>query len=450
MSYTQRLLNESGQTKLADFANVVNDKFNTSDLIKLIARETFNCTSKIINVNNDNDFKRSVKIAIAAKYVKPGDVKTINDLINFSCPSYESKIHDKLIRASKSIGTHVHKMTSTCIEDSANFFDKQTALSSGITSATVDSGRYVTGSKDGTLVAVFGLLSSTHSINGSEPLSIFERLANEEPVIIDTLTDLGADKEFISELIDSAYEHKNEAASNKISQFHKQNFINFGGKRIVVTPIQSVNTTVALKHAVNEIYEAKGRVNVKYYTAGGAQSQNVSALNQDLGGGIPHLKAWIPSQNKTANAFTIAAKTRNLQLNKEQRQLVSKLAWANARIEDKTNSNTHDRKIIENLFFKLSAYLVDDLEAFAAEINKLDDDLKLKSISDKMNANIKDYFNADSVKSKSDSIELIALEFVSKISAEMKRNKLNVNIETSAINTIVTALEKADIICQSL
>ncbi len=451
MSCTAQLLQQTPNTVLLEFAKQIEghkkEKFKVVDLFKQIARETFNGTQPVLSVANESVFKKSLKLAIATKYTQPKDVSTLGELLQNSSECYMNKLHDKLIRAARSIGTHVHKTTSTCIEDSANYFVKPIAIKTGVNSATLASGRHVTGSKDGTLVAAFGLLSATYRIANGEALSIFERLAMKDPITLKTFAELGAEQDYINELSCTALRHKEMPPSNKISQFHKQNFIEFAGKRITITPLQSVNTTVALKQSIDRIFQEKGRINVKRYIAGGAQSQNVSSLNQDLGGSIPHLKAWIPSQNKQQNVFYFLYRTQRLSLNHSQKQLISTLAWSIKRIEDKGFSNQSDRNIVDNTIIKIVMLQLLELEEFAFKINELKDQNKLINISKKINNSIKEYFTADSIATKTAASEILALELIAKIAAEMKRNKLNVHIEAKALNEAAKILQKGEVLC---
>ena len=442
MFYTLRLLESGSKKNVPVLDEFVGDKITKKELFKDIAKESFNAVMPVLQLKDQAQFKCVVKLAIACKYTDPSTVETFSDLLNSSKDSFNKKLQNKLIRAAKSIGTHVPKMMSTCIEDSAVFFPKLKVISSGITSSTLDSGRWVTGSKDGTLVGAFCLLSSTHQIGDGPALSLFERMAMEEPCVIALLRELSDDKAFIQELIDTAAQHRVESPSTTVSQFHKQNFINYQGRRITVTPLQSVNTTVALARSINSTFQNNARVNIKRYAAGGGQSQNVSSLNQDLGGSIPHFYAWIPSNKKRQDVFYYLYRTKRLSLTKPQKSLVATMAKTISSIEHRGQSNHFYRKAIVQQFTQQAQLLLDVLESFAVEFNKVRDENIRQKVRDKMNGQVMAYFVANSYQQKKETSVAIAIELLALVSAEMKRNKLNVHIEGDAIEATVLVLEK--------
>lgn len=446
MCLTTQLVKQSTNTVLADFQ----DGLKLDELLRNLARETFNCTYPIVCVDDESQFKVAIKIAISAKNVKPSDVTTLQDLISLSSDWYKEKLLSKMVNASKHMGSHIPKATSSCIGQGAAFFPTLPRLDTGITSASCDSGRHISGSVNGLLIAGFGLLASTYRIGDDEPRSMFERLTNEEPVVLELLAELGTDDVVIKELIDTAREQLDSEISNTVSQFHKQSFVNFNGNRITVSPIQSVNTSVSLKHAINNVFNNDARVNIKSYAAGGANSQNVSAINQDLGGSIPHLKAWIPSQNRPRNVFNFVYRTKQLKLNAEQKLIINRLALAINRVESKGSSNLQDRKVIENTFSSIASLFIRELSDFVDDVNNIDDQSKLLEIAKRLNGEIKAYLTATSIKDKTVAAEYIALELLTKISIELKRNELNVHIEDSALKTIISLLNKEDLSCQSL
>ena len=452
MSLTKLLLQQPLDLDLTVFSSALEEPINVKDLLKQVAREMFNGTMPVLQVDTEKELKRAIQLGVAAKYVPAKDVIILDDLFCKTQEVYTQKLHDKLIRAAKSMGTHVPKMMSTCIDDGACYFvSRSTALLSGITSSTMDSGRHITGSKDGTLIAAFGFLSTTYQVGDGPALSLFERIVLKEEPVLKLLCELGQDNQFVEELVQVAQQQQQAIPSNKISQFQKQNFINYNSKRITVSPLQSVNTTVSLKHAIDNIYNQKGRVNVKRYFAGGANTQNVSSLNQDIGGSIPHLKAWIPSQSRRYDVFYTLYRTKRLSLSKTQKSLISTLVWSMNRIEDKSYSNYSDRKVIDNLLSQLSELLRIQLEEFASEIRQLTDTKKLVEISIKMNSDIKAYFKAETISEKTEASELLALQLIALAAAEMKRNKLdNIHVEDSALDIATKILEKGDVRCRLL
>lgn len=449
MSYTELLLEQMPTRLLSEVSSQLEPKLAVNDLLKSIAKETFNVTMPVLQVKNEIDFKKAVRFAISAKYLTGKDLITLGDLTQMASDVFADKLMNKLVRAAKSMGTHVHKMTSTCIDDSANYFNELPKIHSGINSSNLSCERQITGSKDGVLVAAYGFLSACHKIANGEATSLFDRIVNREPLVIKLLSELSQNTQFVEDLACAAAEHKKENAAKKVSQFHKQSFINYSGQRITVTPLQSVLTTVALKKAIDNIYQQKGRINIKRYAAGGNNNQNVSALNQDLGGSIPHIKAWIPSQKKQHDAFYYLYRTRRLTLSKPQKELIATLAWSIGRIENKKNINQHDKKINDNIFSKLANILRIDLEAFAFEINQLDE-TKVNDIKSSLNPMIKNYFSATTIQEKTESSEDLALKIVALASAEMKRHKLNIQIEDSAFDTATKVFEKGDVLCRLL
>lgn len=447
MTYTQTLLQCSNSTKIN---TVLSDTITTANLFKAVARETFNSTMPVLLVEDSAEFKKAIKLAIACKYTVPNKVDTVGDLLDCAAQCYKDKLKNKLVRVAVNIGTHVPKATSSCIEDGAIMFERPPALSSGVTSGTVDSGRWVTGSKDGKLVTAFGFLSSTYQIGNEPAMSLFERMAVENRATIELLRELDDDKAFILELIEAAAQHRVEQPPSTVSQFHKQNFVHFGGKRIVVTPLQSVNTTVALSQAIGAVFGSNGRVAVKRYAAGGAQSQNVSSLNQDLGGAPPHIKAWIPSHQRTRDVFYYLYLTKRLSLDNEQKALIARIAGEVRAIEVKGHSNASNRQRLAELYTCQAQLLLKTLYAFADQWNMLTDQKKRQTVRERMNPAIKAYFQANSVQQRNAASEILAWELLGLIAQEMKRNKLHSPIESSAFDAVMAVLVKGGVSCPTL
>lgn len=453
MQLTSRLLQYSPNTELSVIALEIDNKLSCSDLLKQVAREMFNSTQPVININSDLEFATAIKIAISAKYSKPKDINTIDDLIQSASDFFKLKIHGKLIKAACQMGTHVPKMTSTCIGDSAVFFEQAPQLTSGITSATLNSNCSITGSKDGTFIASYGLLSAVYKDkNGTA--SIFDRIIAKDPIVLKTLNDLGgeSDEQFIDDLVDAARnQHTRRLSKNdEVSQYYKQNFVNYNGKRITVTPLQSVTTTISLKNAINDIYLKKnGRVNCNYYAAGGANTQNVSALNQDIGGAIPHLSAWIPSKHKCKDAFYFMMLTKTLLLSVDQKQLITELAHKIKEIERKEHSCFDERNEIDRLFGLIASFLLRDLISFAGSINKLEQH-ELIPIKKKINYDIELYFKASSIPEKSEASELLALKLLVLVAAELDEVRLNSHITDRVFSVMTKIFEKGNVLCPLL
>lgn len=426
------------------------NKLTLDDLTKGVARECFNATMPVLILPSEDALKKAIQFAIVCKYAKAKEYKTLRELFAQAKTCFEDKLLDKLVRASRSMGTHVPKMMSTNISDSAISFAALKPLSSGITSSNIHSNRNYTGSKDGTLVAAFGFLSATYKVGEGKAMSLFERIANEDKTLIKLLHELSGDKTFVSELIDAAKVQLTAEPSSSISQFHKQNFVEFAGERITLTPLQSVNTTVGLKRAIDEIFRSKARVSIKRYVAGGAQSQNVSALNQDLGGAIPHIQAWIPNMRRKRNAFYYVFRHRNLFLNREQKSHVSTLGWWMGKMEESQKNNLQSRTRLDNLFNKLAQEWLLEFTLFAQEIDRIKDESVLENIRSRINPLIARYLKANTKQLKSEVAEDLAIELVGLCRKQLQRNKLNHHIDDQSMDVMCRVFEKGEVTCHSL
>ena len=447
MTITEKLL-QTPNCELALFAKT-HTEYTVSDLIKQLARETFNVTHKAINVASEVDFIRAVKVGVTAKYCSPKNIDVIADFEDQAPDFFTAKMKSNLIKSISEIGTHIPKMTNTGIDDCALFFDKQPKLKTGITSASFND-HVITGSKDGTLISLYGLLSATHAINNNPPASIFSRLVNDEPVIRKLLSQLtDQDDALIDAAIAAAKQKYNHRSTLKISQYHKQNFVNYNDNVIVVTPLQSALTTVELRDAISSVYDNNGRVNTKKYFAGGANTQNVSALNQDIGGGINHLTAWIPNALKRNSAFHFMRQTKNITLNENQKLLIINLNNTILRIEGVGHSVFDQRKYIDELFFNITIDFRSTLENFADEVKKLSA-TDVEIISRQMNPLIKKYFKADSISEKENASKELAFILVALSAAQIKRVGFNPHINDRVLTLVTKTLDCGKVLCPTL
>ena len=441
MIFTEYVLTQPSSTCLDALATEIDKELKKKDLLATIAREMFNASMPTLRVKNYDDFIKALKIGLSAKFADMKSLKTIDDFVKYADEAFTNKISHILLAAIAGIGTHVPKMQSTLVPDPAvSFSTDQTTPKTGITSLSMDNTRKITGSKDGKYISGYGFLSASYQINNNAPKSLFQLLIEEDEYFIGFLKCF-YDVPEIEVLISTAKKKVTEAPSMTVSQFQKQNFVDFCGKKIVVTNIQSVETTVALRQRINKMFEQRGYVNTKRYFAGGANSQNVSALNQDIGGGIPHLKAWIPSNVNNHDVFYYAYLMRSVKLNLQQKVLVKKLAWIISRIEDKGSSNQNERTAIENVANKITVMYLENLSLFADEISLIDNPDKLERLRLIINQDIKNYLTATSKADKSDASESIAFSLIDVMAKEMKRNKLDHNVGINTFNIIQSVLE---------
>ncbi|MGR5366973.1 hypothetical protein [Photobacterium damselae] len=442
MSYTEQLLKLPVSTLLKGCCLGRDGKpLSKGDLIKEVAREAYNCTRKAIVVESDAELINAIKIGLSCR-AGGNSNETIKDLVENAHIAFKEKVMKILKLSAESMGSYVPKFSNPNISDAPVFFDAPKKLESGVNSASCDLA--ITGSGNGANVTGYSFLSSTYVFNGVEK-SIFN-LINEKNKIVMNLIDELAGDQISDKIYNATVVSVEREMSSTVNQFYKQSVVEFDGELIACTPLLSASMAVGMKRSIDDVFADGGRVPYTRFAVGGTNSQNVAALNADLGGGTSRVTAWIPRAASRTSIFTTIAQLNKFILDQSIRNECATLASTLMKIENKGSSNVYDRTKIDRIFSRAASAFLYKVQELCSDLHELDEEKRAKSVSS-VDGKWIDYIEASTKRSVSECSVNIAFDIAASVKREISRNALSVHIEDSAIDAMCKILENKGKLC---
>lgn len=442
MSYTEQLLKLPVSTLLKGCCLGRDGKpLSKGDLIKEVSREAYNCTRKAIVVESDAELINAIKIGLSCRAGGTGN-ETIGDLIDNAHTAFKGKVAKVLKVSAETMGSYVPKFSNPNISDAPVFFDALQKLDSGVTTASCDTA--ITGSGNGANITGHSFLSSTYVLNNVEK-SVFALINEKNTTVLELIDDLAG--ESISDVIYNATVVSLERKmSSTVDQFYKQSIVEFDGELIACTPLLSASMAVDMKRSIDGVYADGGRVKYMKFAVGGSNSQNVAALNADLGGGTSHVTAWIPRAVSRTPVFTAIAQLNKFILDQSIKNECATLAAMLLKIESKGNSNVYDRTKVDRIFSRAASAFLYRVKELCSDLRELDEEKRAKAVSS-INKKWIDYIESSTKQSVSDCSVNIAFDIAASVKREISRNALSIHIEDSAIGAMCKILEKKGELC---
>ena len=429
MTYTEQLLKLPVSTELKGCLIGGDGKpLAKGDLLKEVSREAYNCTRKAIVVNSDAELKKAIKIGLSCRAGGTSN-ETINDLIENAHIVFKNKVAGILEVSATGIGEFVPKFSNPNVSDAPVFFKEQKGLTSGVTSASCNYS--VTGSGNGANITGYSFLSSTYILNNVEKNILIDELAGT--IISDRVhaaTSISLEREMCA----------------TVDQFYKQSITEFDGELIACTPLLSASMAVEMKRSIDDVFANDGRISYSKFAVGGTNSQNVAALNADLGGGTHHVTAWIPRAVSVTPIYNVIGRLNNFSLSGSIRHECSILASLLEKTESKGNSNISDRAKIDRVFSRAASVFLYMVKELCGDLAYMDDEKRMKAILS-INDKWVDYINSSSKQDVADRSVNIAFSIAESVKREISRNAFSVHVEPSAIKEMCKVLENKGGLC---